>query len=63
MRAEATLGVLLGVALLLRAGAALAAEPAPPPRPEEQLRPLPNDTFKPSEEIPEDYPVAFPVDV
>lgn len=26
-------------------------------------RPLPADTFKPSEEISEDFPVAFPTDI
>ncbi|MEM7543332.1 MAG: hypothetical protein AAF384_17365 [Pseudomonadota bacterium] len=33
------------------------------PRPENRLRPLPSDTFRPSEEISEDFPVAFPVDI
>lgn len=31
--------------------------------PEHQLRSLPDDTFKPSEEISEDFPVPFPVDI
>lgn len=31
--------------------------------PEHRVRPLPFDTFKPSEEISEDYPVPFPVDI
>jgi hypothetical protein len=31
--------------------------------PEHRVRPLPADTFKPSEEISEDYPVPFPVDI
>lgn len=33
------------------------------PRPENTPRPLPADTFKPSEEISEDFPVPFPVDI
>lgn len=39
--------------------------PAPPSttRPEYEFRPLPADTFKPSEEIVEDFPVPFPVDI
>jgi hypothetical protein len=32
-------------------------------RPEHQARPLPTDTFNPSEEISEDFPVPFPVDI
>ena len=32
-------------------------------RPEYRFRPLPEDTFKPSEEIAEDFPVPFPVDI
>lgn len=32
-------------------------------RPEHRVRPLPADTFKPSEDISEDYPVPFPVDI
>lgn len=36
---------------------------AAPDRPEHRFRPLPEDTFKPSEEISEDYPVPFPVDI
>ena len=40
------------------------ADPAPPAdRPEHRLRPLPDDTFQPSESISEDYPVPFPVDI
>ncbi len=31
--------------------------------PEHRVRPLPADTFKPTEEISEDYPVPFPVDI
>ena len=31
--------------------------------PEHRVRPLPFDTFKPSEEISEDYPVPFPIDI
>lgn len=30
---------------------------------EYKFRPLPADTFKPSEKISEDYPVPFPVDI
>lgn len=44
---------------------------SPPPRegttekekPELTRRSLPTDTFKPSEEISEDFPVPFPVDI
>lgn len=32
-------------------------------RPEFTRRSLPSDTFKPSEEISEDFPVPFPVDI
>jgi hypothetical protein len=32
-------------------------------KPELTRRSLPTDTFKPSEEISEDYPVPFPVDI
>ena len=60
--------------VLLCAEMAAAADPAPaapanPPsaddraRPERQIRPLPADTFTPSEEISEDFPVPFPVDI
>jgi hypothetical protein len=31
--------------------------------PEYQIKPLPNDTFKPSEKVSEDFPVTFPVDI
>ena len=33
------------------------------PRPEHRQRRLPDDVFKPSEEVGEDYPVPFPVDI
>lgn len=46
---------------------ALPSGPAPPADaqdlPEYHARPLPKDTFKPSEKINQDYPVAFPVDI
>ena len=32
-------------------------------RPEHRPRKLPDDIFKPSEEVGEDYPVPFPVDI
>lgn len=32
-------------------------------KPEFTPRPLPADTFKPSEEVSEDFPVPFPVDI
>ena len=35
----------------------------PPARPEYSARPLPADTFSPSEEISEDFPVPFPADI
>jgi hypothetical protein len=40
----------------------------PPPipsadNPEYKIKTLPNDTFKPSEKISEDFPVPFPVDI
>ena len=34
-----------------------------PARPEYRQRSLPADTFTPSEEISEDFPVPFPVDI
>ncbi len=41
---------------------------APPPipssgNPEYKIKSLPNDSFKPSEKISEDFPVPFPVDI
>jgi hypothetical protein len=39
-------------------------ESAPPTDgPSYRARPLPTDTFKPSERVSEDYPVAFPADI
>ena len=40
----------------------------PPPipssgKPEYKIKSLPNDSFKPSEKISEDFPVPFPVDI
>ena len=32
-------------------------------KPEHRVRPLSADTFKPTEEISEDYPVPFPTDI
>lgn len=32
-------------------------------KPEHRVRPLPADTFKPTEEISEDFPVPFPTDI
>ena len=64
----------LACGLLLIALGAPAAEPTPPPappkeeeksseRPEYRARAMPQDTFKPSEKVPEDYPIAFPADI
>lgn len=39
------------------------ATPRSQEHPEYRFRPLPEDTFKPSEEIAEDFPVPFPVDI
>ncbi|MSR15381.1 MAG: hypothetical protein EXR86_12625 [Gammaproteobacteria bacterium] len=39
-----------------------ASEPAPE-GPSYRARSLPTDTFKPSERVSEDYPVAFPADI
>ena len=41
------------------------APPAKPSagNPEYKIKKLPNDTFKPSEKISEDFPVPFPVDI
>ncbi len=37
---------------------------SPPEKlPEYHAKPLPDDTFKPSEQVSEDFPVAFPVDI
>ena len=33
------------------------------PRPEERKSSIPNDTFSPSENVSEDYPVPFPTDI
>lgn len=32
-------------------------------KPEHRVRPLPTDTFKPTEEVSEDFPVPFPTDI
>lgn len=55
---------------LLAAYATLAQQPpreppseASPERPEYRARSLPTDTFKPSEEVQEDFPVPFPEDI
>jgi hypothetical protein len=73
MRSERALLRALAFAFLATAGLAGAAEkdeappapPAPPPsgQREYEAQPLPDDTFKPSEEVSEDYPVPFPVDI
>lgn len=44
------------------------ATPPPPPaanqeRPEYRARALPSDTFKPSEQVQEDFPIPFPEDI
>ncbi len=56
--------------LSLLAAFATLAQQAPPPaapesteRPEYRARSLPTDTFKPSEQVVEDYPVPFPEDI
>jgi len=33
------------------------------PRPEERKSSIPDDTFSPSENVSEDYPVPFPTDI
>lgn len=38
-------------------------EGAPAERPEYRARSLPSDTFAPSEQVSEDYPVPFPEDI
>lgn len=44
-----------------------AQPPRPPPesseRPEYRTRALPTDTFKPSEQVSEDYAIPFPADI
>lgn len=44
-----------------------AQPPGPPPesseRPEYRTRALPTDTFKPSEQVSEDYAIPFPADI
>ena len=42
---------------------ASAAPPPDPERPEYRARALPTDSFNPSEQISEDYPVPFPSDI
>ena len=57
---------LTGLLLLLGAAVQAADAPAPAPdpeRPEYRARGLPNDTFKPSEKVQEDFPVPFPEDI
>jgi len=48
-------------------GLAAEAPPPPPPTgeelPEYRTRTLPTDTFKPSEQVSEDYAVPFPADI
>lgn len=68
MRSRSRLWLAAGVLAATLGGAAAAQEEAeaekdPQKRPENTLRPLPADTFKPSEEISEDFPVPFPVDI
>ena len=62
----------LACLLALYAALAVAQQPpAPAPtltppdteRPEYRARPLPSDTFKPSEKVQEDFPVPFPEDI
>ena len=40
-----------------------APEQENPERPEYRTRSLPNDIFKPSEKVTEDFPVPFPEDI
>ncbi len=60
---------LLGWLLTAAVGAQEAtAPPAPPPEPSPdqpgyRVRAMPTDTFKPSEKVSEDFPVAFPADI
>lgn len=67
--------LLLGFALAVPAGAQQAAQaPAPPAvegaqadgngeQPEYRSRALPTDSFKPSEQVSEDFAVPFPADI
>ena len=64
--------VVVVVALTVPAGGASAdenerrdrnTEPDDTVLPEHRPRPLPTDTFKPSEDISEDFAVPFPVDI
>lgn len=62
--------LLMTVLMFGRAGFAEDQQPQPPgddteaaALPEHRVRPLPSDTFKPSEDISEDFPVPFPVDI
>ena len=72
MRSSVAQRGLLVAALFVAAAGVFAAEPATDKAaneqneaslPEHRARPLPTDTFKPSEEISEDFPVPFPVDI
>lgn len=45
------------------ADATLEVQAPPPNQREYQPQALPDDTFSPSEEVSEDYPVPFPVDI
>ncbi|MGD9602425.1 MAG: hypothetical protein AB7O21_13605 [Gammaproteobacteria bacterium] len=59
---------LCALALATRAEPPAAPSPAPAPaedpeRPEYRARALPTDTFKPSEQVSEDFAVPFPADI
>lgn len=57
---------LCALALATRAEPPAAPAPAPaedPERPEYRARALPTDTFKPSEQVSEDFAVPFPADI
>lgn len=68
MRRAGVWGALILACLPAIAGAQTAApaEPPPPPdseMPEYRTRSLPTDTFRPSEEVSEDFAVPFPADI
>jgi|GEM_PF-1814516 hypothetical protein len=71
MHSKTLLAALLFCSALAASGPCAAQDTRPQDRPREdassssgnKLRPLPRDTFNPSEEVSEDFPVPFPVDI
>ncbi len=67
-RHAAFIAIVLGLGVVAAGFAQQAPAPTPhtppdPERPEYRARRLPTDVFKPSEQVQEDTPVAFPEDI